>query len=97
MPNVDSKRTFRVVVAVLAVVTVCLVGIIGAVLFVKRPLSPQQLAATLTAMPSSTPPATLTPTAVPTVPGHERTIRTQRIVPPAHDAANLLAPRSGRD
>ena len=69
MPQPSSKQTFRVMVVVLAMVTVCIIVAIGVVLFLNRPLSPQQVAATLAAMPSPTPPATLTPTPVPTVPG----------------------------
>ena len=64
----SSQRTFRIVVAILAVALVCLVAFVGVLLFLNRPLSAAAIAATLTAMPSPTPLPTSTPTPAPTVP-----------------------------
>jgi len=69
MSQPGPKRTFRLMVIVLAATTVCIMAVIGAVVFLNRPLTAAEVAATLAALPSPTPLATLTPTPVPTLPG----------------------------
>jgi hypothetical protein len=56
-------------VGVLTLVTVSVIGCVGAVLIANRPPSPAALAATRAALPSATPTLTPTPTPIPTLPG----------------------------
>jgi len=69
MIHSPPKRTYRRIVGILVLVTIGILGVVGAVLLANRPPSPEAIAATLTALPSPTPPLTPTPTPVPTLPG----------------------------
>jgi len=65
----SSQRTFRMVVAVLAVAMVCVLAFVGILLFLNRLPSAEAIAATLAAMPTPTALPTSIPTPVPTLPG----------------------------
>ncbi len=65
----SSQRTFRMVVAVLALAMVCVLAFVGILLFLNRPPSAEAIAATLAAMPTPTALPTSIPTPVPTLPG----------------------------
>jgi hypothetical protein len=68
MPQ-SSRRTFRILVSILAVITVIILGFIGVVLAMNLPPSPTEIAATLAALPNPTSTAVPSPTPVPTLPG----------------------------
>ena len=69
MEQPPPRRVYRIVIVALALVTLVVLGVIGAALIASRPPSAEDIAATLTALPSPTLTSTPTPTPIPTVPG----------------------------
>jgi hypothetical protein len=65
----QPERVYRLMIIALGAVALVVLIALGAVLIAMRPPTPQQVAATLTALPPPPATATPTPTAVPPVPG----------------------------
>jgi hypothetical protein len=64
-----SKHTYRRIIGILALAFLSVLAVVGIVLVISRPPSPDAIAATMTALPSPTPTLTPTPTPIPTLSG----------------------------
>ena len=91
MDQPQPRKVYRLVIGILGLVTLLVLIVVGIVLTNARPPSPEEMAATLTALPTLTPTQTPIPTAIPTVPGVSADLLVcQREAAAAMNARNLV-------